>query len=520
MGVHPPQALAGAHARGPASSCRPRPTHVYVDHGVVDYAVNLVLATRAPGPLRPARARRAASPSAPAPAPASAWSPAPGPSPCCAAAPTPCPRTSSTSPPTCCATGSCCRYEALAQGLAVDQLLARLLSTVPAPRVAPSQDPAAATWPGGTRRPRPPHRLPARPGRRRRSARPVSQPRRRPSPRRARDRSDPTATAANAVAAALELAAANRPPSIADRPVGRGAAPPRADGHPPPRRHAAGRLPRPRARPRLRARARPGTYHPGDDVRRIDWNVTARIQEPHVRETIADRELETWVAGRPLGQPRLRHRRLREARPRRRRHRRRRLPHPAHRQPHRRRRARRRDGSTTVPARTGRIHLQALLHRVLDRARKADHPGASDLAGALARMAADHATARPRRRRLRLPRRRRRGTRPLRALGRPPRGAGHRGRRPPRARAARRRAARARRPRDRCNARGPDRRAQDAQHATPRPPPHSAPTSPAASAAPAPTTSCSAPTATGCSTSCGSSPGAASGSNPSRGCRP
>ncbi|MFQ1002992.1 DUF58 domain-containing protein [Modestobacter sp. SSW1-42] len=36
-------------------------------------------------------------------------------------------------------------------------------------------------------------------------------------------------------------------------------------------------------------------YHPGDDVRRMDWPVTARTQTPHVRETVADRELETWV---------------------------------------------------------------------------------------------------------------------------------------------------------------------------------------------------------------------------------
>ncbi|MCB1014876.1 MAG: DUF58 domain-containing protein [Acidimicrobiales bacterium] len=36
-------------------------------------------------------------------------------------------------------------------------------------------------------------------------------------------------------------------------------------------------------------------YQSGDDVRRIDWNVTARTQEPHIRESIADRELETWV---------------------------------------------------------------------------------------------------------------------------------------------------------------------------------------------------------------------------------
>jgi uncharacterized protein (DUF58 family) len=36
-------------------------------------------------------------------------------------------------------------------------------------------------------------------------------------------------------------------------------------------------------------------YQPGDDVRRMDWSVTARTGEPHIRETIADRELETWI---------------------------------------------------------------------------------------------------------------------------------------------------------------------------------------------------------------------------------
>ncbi|MFD9896200.1 DUF58 domain-containing protein [Amycolatopsis sp. NPDC059027] len=39
--------------------------------------------------------------------------------------------------------------------------------------------------------------------------------------------------------------------------------------------------------------ARP--YQPGDDVRRMDWAVTARTTTPHIRETVADRELETWV---------------------------------------------------------------------------------------------------------------------------------------------------------------------------------------------------------------------------------
>lgn len=36
-------------------------------------------------------------------------------------------------------------------------------------------------------------------------------------------------------------------------------------------------------------------YAPGDDVRRIDWNVTARLSEPHIRQTIAERELQTWL---------------------------------------------------------------------------------------------------------------------------------------------------------------------------------------------------------------------------------
>jgi uncharacterized protein (DUF58 family) len=36
-------------------------------------------------------------------------------------------------------------------------------------------------------------------------------------------------------------------------------------------------------------------YEPGDDVRRMDWNLTARAGSPHVRTTVADRELETWL---------------------------------------------------------------------------------------------------------------------------------------------------------------------------------------------------------------------------------
>jgi uncharacterized protein (DUF58 family) len=52
----------------------------------------------------------------------------------------------------------------------------------------------------------------------------------------------------------------------------------------------------------LAVAAGPGTersgaraYEPGDDARRMDWNLTARALVPHVRTTDADREMETWV---------------------------------------------------------------------------------------------------------------------------------------------------------------------------------------------------------------------------------
>jgi uncharacterized protein (DUF58 family) len=36
-------------------------------------------------------------------------------------------------------------------------------------------------------------------------------------------------------------------------------------------------------------------YFPGDDVRHIDWNVTARTQEPHVRVHVGERALTSWL---------------------------------------------------------------------------------------------------------------------------------------------------------------------------------------------------------------------------------
>lgn len=42
-------------------------------------------------------------------------------------------------------------------------------------------------------------------------------------------------------------------------------------------------------------RAESRAYRVGDDVRRMDWSVTARTTVPHVYDLVADRELETWV---------------------------------------------------------------------------------------------------------------------------------------------------------------------------------------------------------------------------------
>ena len=36
-------------------------------------------------------------------------------------------------------------------------------------------------------------------------------------------------------------------------------------------------------------------YTPDDDVRHIDWNVTARLDEPYVRQYHEDRELTAWL---------------------------------------------------------------------------------------------------------------------------------------------------------------------------------------------------------------------------------
>src|SRR6266567_1746896 len=35
-------------------------------------------------------------------------------------------------------------------------------------------------------------------------------------------------------------------------------------------------------------------YQPGDDIRYIDWNVTARMDTPYVRQYVEDREITAW----------------------------------------------------------------------------------------------------------------------------------------------------------------------------------------------------------------------------------
>jgi uncharacterized protein (DUF58 family) len=47
-------------------------------------------------------------------------------------------------------------------------------------------------------------------------------------------------------------------------------------------------------------------YQHADDVRHIDWNVTARLQVPHVRQFTEDRESVGLVPAGPVGQRRLR----------------------------------------------------------------------------------------------------------------------------------------------------------------------------------------------------------------------
>jgi uncharacterized protein (DUF58 family) len=128
-------------------------------------------------------------------------------------------------------------------------------------------------------------------------------------------------------------------------------------------------------------------YQPGDDTRRIDWNVTARMRELHVRETIADRELETWLlidqsASLDFGTAECEKRDL--------------VLNAAAAVGFLTSRNGNRLGAmllqpgadpVVVPARTGRTHLQAVLHRVIT-APRVDGAGPTDLARGIDQLGA------------------------------------------------------------------------------------------------------------------------------------
>jgi MoxR-like ATPase len=141
MGVHPPEAVE-VLTLDELVALQNMADDVYVDHGVVEYAVNLVLATRTPDnyglPELTDLLAFGASPRASLGLVAGARALA-----LLRGRTYALPQDVYDVAPDVLRHRLVLSYEALAQGLTVDQLLTRLLSTVPAPRVAPSQDPAA-----------------------------------------------------------------------------------------------------------------------------------------------------------------------------------------------------------------------------------------------------------------------------------------------------------------------------------------------------------------------------------------
>jgi MoxR-like ATPase len=150
MGVNPPKATEVLSLEDLIRAQRATDA-VYVDHGVIDYAVSLVLATRNPGAYNlpeltelisyggSPRASLALVSGARALALLRGRSYA-------------LPQDVFDIAPDVLRHRLVLSYEALAQGLSTEQILARLLATVPAPRIAPTQPsghqpaPAAAGW--------------------------------------------------------------------------------------------------------------------------------------------------------------------------------------------------------------------------------------------------------------------------------------------------------------------------------------------------------------------------------------
>ncbi|MFN8039705.1 MAG: MoxR family ATPase [Acidimicrobiales bacterium] len=149
MGVRPPHATQVLSLDDLVALQRAT-DDVYVDHGVVDYAVNLVLATREPAahnlPELADLISFGASPRASLGLVAGARALA-----LLRGRSYALPQDVYDIAPDVLRHRLVLSYEALAQGLNVEQILTRLLSTVPAPRLAPSQDPALVSAAGTER---------------------------------------------------------------------------------------------------------------------------------------------------------------------------------------------------------------------------------------------------------------------------------------------------------------------------------------------------------------------------------
>ncbi len=143
MGVHPPHAEQ-VLGLDDLLALQDLADDVYVDHGVVEYAVSLVLATRHPGhfglPELEDLLAFGASPRASLGLVAGARALA-----LLRGRTYALPQDVYDVAPDVLRHRLVPSYEALAQGLTVEHLMTRLLSTVPAPRVSPTQDPAPVT---------------------------------------------------------------------------------------------------------------------------------------------------------------------------------------------------------------------------------------------------------------------------------------------------------------------------------------------------------------------------------------